>query len=258
VDEPETEELEWGEGRPLSLGWPEPDGSIGITRRIELLGEIQPFHGTRVLDLGCGNGSYSVRLAEHFDEVVGVEIEPERLGQFRDRLERHPQAERFELRLQSGERLSDPDDHYDAAFAIEVLEHIVHLDVAVAEVARVLRPGGVFYITVPNRWFPVETHSFMIRGRERESKLVPFVPWIRPLHRRISTARNFRPADLRRLLSPLGFTELGTTFLMPPLERWAPGRHLRSPVAAMGQTPLRHLGVSVVTAYRMGDGVAPV
>ncbi len=64
---------------------------------------------------------------------------------------------------------------------------------------------------MPNRGFPFETHSFMIRGRERRSKWYPFVPWIRPLHRRISTARNYRPADLRRLLEGAGFSEVGTT-----------------------------------------------
>jgi hypothetical protein len=41
---------------------------------------------------------------------------------------------------------------------------------------------------VPNRGFPFETHSFVIQGRERRSKWYPFVPWIRPLHRRISRA----------------------------------------------------------------------
>lgn len=239
----------WGEGRALSLGWPEPLDSIGIARRLELLGGIRPLEGTSVLDVGCGNGAYTERLAEGFDRVAGVEVEEARLQEFRDRVAARPDAERFDLRLESAEALSDPDGAHDAVVAIETLEHIVDHAAAVAEVFRVLRPGGAFHITVPNRGFPFETHSFMVRGRERRSKWYPFVPWVKPLHRRLSTARNYRPRDLRELLVGTGFREVGTTFMMPPLERWGPGRRLRGPVRALEATPLRHLGVSVVAVY---------
>lgn len=244
VDEPV-----WGDGRDLSLGWPEPLGSIGIDRRLALLDGIRPLRGRSVLDIGCGNGSYTERLAAGFDRVVGVEVERARLEDFSTRLADRPDRDRFELRLESAEALSDPDGSFDAVIAVETLEHVVDAEAAAAEAFRVLRPGGAFYITVPNRGFPFETHSFMVRGRERRSKWYPFVPWVKPLHRRISTARNYRPADLRALLGPLGLREVGTTFLMPPLERWGPGRHLRRPITALEATPLRHLGVSVVAVF---------
>lgn len=243
-------EPRWGEGRPLSLGWPEPLDSLGIRRRLDLLDGIRPLRGGRILDVGCGNGSYTERLAEGFDAVAGVEVEPDRLAEFQARVSARPDADRFDLRLETAEALSDPDGSFDAVIAIETLEHVVDDAQAAAEAFRVLRPGGALYITVPNRGFPFETHSFVIRGRERRSKWYPFVPWIRPLHQRISTARNFRPPDLRRLLAPAGFVEVGTTFMMPPLERWGPGRYLRPLVHALERTPLRHLGVSVVTVFR--------
>lgn len=244
-----TDEPAWGEGRELSLGWPEPLDSLGITRRLELLDAIRPLAGERILDMGCGNGSYTERLADGFDRVAGVEVEEQRLDEFRARVAARPDADRFDLRLESAEALSDPDETYDAVIAIETLEHVVDHGRAAAEAFRVLRPGGALYITVPNRGFPFETHSFMIRGTERRSKWYPFVPWIRPLHRRISTARNYRPDDLRTLLEAIGFLEVGTTFMMPPLERWGPGKHLRPVIHAMERTPVRHLGVSVVTVF---------
>lgn len=247
-----TTEPRWGEGRELSLGWPEPLDSLGIDRRLDLLTGLRPWSGTAVLDVGCGNGAYTERLADHFARVVGVEVEEERLAEFRGRVAARPDADRFELRLQSAEALEDADATFDAIVAIETLEHVVDADAAVAEISRVLRPGGYLYVTVPNRGFPFETHSFMVRGRERRSKWYPFVPWVPPLHRRLSTARNYRPADLRRLFGRAGLEEVGTTFMMPPLERWGPGRYLRRPVRALERTPLRHLGVSVVTVWRRG------
>ncbi|CAN5837595.1 hypothetical protein BH24ACT3_BH24ACT3_05130 [soil metagenome] len=237
-------------GNRLSLGWPEPYESRGIGRRIELMESIWPLRGERLLDLGCGNGSYTTAMADGFDQIVGVEIEPVRLAEFRAQLQGRTDAGKFKLRQQGGEHLDDPDGSFDVVTAIEVLEHVDELEATVRQVARVLRPGGASLVTVPNRGFPFETHSFMIRGRERRSKWFPFVPWVGPLHRRISTARNFRPGDLRRLILPAGFAEVGTTYLMPPLERWGPGRHLRGPVERLERTPLRTFGVSVVAAYR--------
>lgn len=243
------DEPAWGDGRALSLGWPEPLDSIGITRRLDLLDAIRPLRGGRILDMGCGNGSYTERLADGFDQVTGVEVEEARLEEFRRRIAERPDVHRFDLRLQSAEDVDDADGSYDAVIAIETLEHVVDHERAAAEAFRLLRPGGAFYITVPNRGFPFETHSFMVRGVERRSKWYPFVPYVRPLHRRISTARNYRPADLRALLSGVGFREVGTTFMMPPLERWGPGKHLRGVVTALERTPARHLGVSVVTVF---------
>lgn len=249
----------WGEGRDLGLGWPEPRGSLGIDRRLELLDGIVPLRGTRVLDIGCGNGSYTERLADTFDQISGVEVEAGRLAEFQDRVAARCDRERFDLRLESAEALSDADATYDAVVAIETLEHVVDLEAAVAEVGRVLRPGGSFFVTVPNRGFPFDTHSFMVGGTQRRSKWYPFVPWVKPLHRRIATARNFRPDDLREVLGGAGLRELGTTFMMPPLERRGPGRYLRRPVTALERSPLRQLGVSVVAVYeRPVPAVDPV
>lgn len=92
----------------------------------------------RVLDVGCGDGQISRRLAAHGSRVTGVDptwncvrVAQERAG--------GPTY----LRAGAG-RLPFADASFDAAVACLVFEHIDDVDDAIAEVARVLEPGGRF------------------------------------------------------------------------------------------------------------------
>lgn len=247
ADERATELVE-GQ-RALSLGWPQRYGSAGVQRRIEKMSSLWPLTGERLLDLGCGNGSYTTVMAAGFEETYGVEIETRRLAEFRAHLAEHPVPGVHALAM-SGEHLDFADGHFDVVTAIEVIEHVLDLPATVREVHRVLKPGGAFVITAPNRWFPIETHSFKVRGREMPSKYWPLVPWVPPLHRRLSTARNFRPKDLRRLLLPVGFAEVGIDYLMPPFDRWGPGHFIAPITDRLERTRAATFGVSVIAAYR--------
>ena len=235
--------------RTLTLGWPEAYNAAGVRRRIDRMSELNPIAGERLLDVGCGNGSYTTAMAEGFQEIYGVELEPIRLDAFKQAVADAPVGQ-YHLYQMSAEALEFPDETFDVVTAIETIEHIEDLDRAAVEVHRVLKPGGVFLITAPNRWFPVETHSFRIRGKEYPSTRWPFVPWIKPLHRRISTARNFRPHDLDDLLLPKGFTRIGVNYMMPQFERLTSIQWLRPLMNRLEDTWVGNFGVSVIAAYQ--------
>ena len=98
------------------------------------------------VDIGCGTGPLIEQLVERGINAMGVDSSPAVLEVARQRV---PGA-RFELG--SVRELPFPDQSVDAATLIEVVEHLDDetLQAAIAEAARILRPGGVLMITTPN------------------------------------------------------------------------------------------------------------
>ena len=99
-------------------------------RRID---KLLPLHtGDRVLEVGCGQGHLTTRLAERGVDVVGIDANPNA-----------PEVSGSDRVLHMmAEDLSFEDGEFDAVVAVHAIEHIPPLDEAAAEMARVLRPGG--------------------------------------------------------------------------------------------------------------------
>lgn len=89
-----------------------------------------------ILDLGCGDGQLTLRLASTGACVVGVDVSPEMLASARSR--------GIDAREGSAESLPYPDAVFDAVFSNAALHWVRDQDAMMAEVRRVLRPGGRF------------------------------------------------------------------------------------------------------------------
>jgi ubiquinone/menaquinone biosynthesis C-methylase UbiE len=115
--------------------------------------------GDRVLDLGCGGGRHSYEAYRRGAVVIAADLNQKELP---------PVNEMFAAMLAEGEtappasatavsadatRLPFPDDSFDAIIVAEILEHVPDDAGALAEIARVLRPGGTVAVTVP-AWLP--------------------------------------------------------------------------------------------------------
>ena len=110
-----------------------------------LLPELQP--GMRLLDVGCGPGSITRGLAEIVapGQVVGLDMSSETL----DAARRDAAARGLEnLRYEIGSvyELPFPDASFDAAYAHQVFQHLREREVALREMLRVLRPGGLIAV----------------------------------------------------------------------------------------------------------------
>lgn len=97
----------------------------------------------RLLDVGCGLGDAALVLARDLDlggELVGVDASAEMIAAAQSRAS----SVRCQVRFVVGDaaRLDEPDDHFDAVRAERTLQWLPDPDAAVAEMVRVLRPGG--------------------------------------------------------------------------------------------------------------------
>lgn len=99
-----------------------------------------------ILDAGCGTGEASRRLAEAFPDstVLGVDILDHHLERARDAARHLGERIRFEHRTLFG--LGLPDASFDLVVCRHVLQSIPHAERAVAELARVVRPGGWLHL----------------------------------------------------------------------------------------------------------------
>ena len=108
----------------------------------------QFVNGREVLDLGSGEGYGSSILAGHARRVVGVEIDPLAVAHARLNYD----ASNLEFVEGSILKLGDfADASFDVAVCFEVIEHISDHEELVSSVARLLRPGGVFVVSTPDR-----------------------------------------------------------------------------------------------------------
>ena len=100
---------------------------------------LAPRPGERILDLGCGPGQLTKKIAESGAEVVGLDASPEMIGQAR---QNYP-----ELRfiLQDGATMQF-ENEFDAVFSNAALHWMLDPDAVVRGVARALRPGGRFVL----------------------------------------------------------------------------------------------------------------
>jgi ubiquinone/menaquinone biosynthesis C-methylase UbiE len=95
----------------------------------------------RILDVGCGSGGTLVAVQE-LGEVVGCDLSEDALGLCRRR-------DLGGLVASRAEALSFTAESFDVVLACDVLEHVEHDAQGLAEIRRVLRPGGILILTVP-------------------------------------------------------------------------------------------------------------
>ena len=198
--------------------------------------------GSRVLVDGCGVGMYIRALRQFTPHVFGLDIEPERAAA--------SAAHSPLVHVGAGEQLPYPAEKFDLILSHEVIEHVQNDALTVAEMVRVLNPGGRAIIFCPNRGYPFETHGHYWRGQYHfgNTPLINYLPnplrnWLAP------HVRAYTTAGLRRLLTGLPVKVVQHTQIYPGYDNLVArrpklGHALRQITYTFEQSPLRRFGLS--------------
>ena len=131
-----------------------------LTARYRVLLDAIDARTNHVLDVGCGDGTLTARLAEERDRVYGIDdsLLPLRLARVefdRRRLHRTPFLTTADAR-----RLPFPNEAFDCVVMADVIEHIDAPDAVMREAHRVLRKGGQILLTTPRRYGDATAHEY--------------------------------------------------------------------------------------------------
>jgi exopolysaccharide biosynthesis WecB/TagA/CpsF family protein len=231
-------DLPSSEGTSIKLGGPAPYDSYAVSKRMGKIDKTLNLNGMRVLDLGCGNGSYTAELARRAEYVCGIDLQMPHLRAFRDAI---PRVQG------SGEHLPFASESFDAVTMIEVLEHTGCDTRVLAECFRVLKPGGLLILFVPNKFYPFESHPCWL-GSFSLGRNVPFVSWLpESLRRHVCHARIYTRRRLFAMARKIGFQIQQSGFIFPPLDSFPLPRKdtYRRMASRLEESPLGHLGVSI-------------
>jgi len=104
-----------------------------------------PLAGGRALELGCGRGVGTGLILDRFGaaQVDAFDLDPRMVARARRRL--RSRGARVRLFVADAAAIPAPDASYDAAFDFGIVHHVPDWRRALAEVARVLKPGGRLY-----------------------------------------------------------------------------------------------------------------
>lgn len=130
----------------------------GFARQVELTAGPSldlPLADCEAVDIGCGYGYTAAELARRCKRVVGIEPNEALAEQARKTVEERGLTN-LEIRQQPVSELDV--EAFDLAIMDNVLEHIEDQRDALWRLSRCLRPGGVAYILVPNKYWPIEVH----------------------------------------------------------------------------------------------------
>ena len=103
--------------------------------------QLSPLITGNVLDFGCGSKPYET-LFRNATSYTGVDINQSGHDHINSRIDV----------FYDGKKLPFVDNHFDAVVSFEVLEHIFNINEVLAEINRVMKPGGLILITIPFAW----------------------------------------------------------------------------------------------------------
>jgi ubiquinone/menaquinone biosynthesis C-methylase UbiE len=187
---------------------------------IHSFAQFTRYHGKRVLEVGFGAGTDFIQWLRAGALASGVDLTEEALANVSHRIQVYNLPQPESLKVADAENLPFPTNTFDLGYSWGVLHHTPNTEKALAELVRVVRPGGEIKIMLYNR------HSLCAYRCWLKHALLKGQPW-RSLrwalwnHIESIGTKGYTEGEIRRMLAPLGLTDLRCDTYMTSADRIA-------------------------------------
>jgi ubiquinone/menaquinone biosynthesis C-methylase UbiE len=174
---------------------------------IHSFAQFARYRDKRVLEVGFGAGTDFVQWLRAGARVSGIDLTEEALANIRHRIEVYGLPQPENLQVGDAENLPFPSNTFDLGYSWGVLHHTPDTAKALAELVRVVRPGGEIKVMLYNRhglyaWKMWAKHA-LLKGRPWRT-----LRWV--LWNRVESigTKGYTQKELERMLRPLGLTDI--------------------------------------------------
>ena len=174
-----------------------------VPGRLKWMDRQIDWAGKTVLDVGCAGGFMSEALDARGAAVTGIDPAEDAIAAAQAHAQQGSRDIRYDVGV--GEALPYADESFDAVVCVDVLEHVADLEQVIREIARVMKPGGLFLFDTINR-NPIARLA-TITIAEDLLRLLPQGTHDPDMY--------IKPAELRAMMSAAGMTPGAFTGLGP-------------------------------------------
>jgi SAM-dependent methyltransferase len=203
-----------------------------------------------LLDYGCGNGANTILFKDESKLIYGIDIEKKWIEEAIRELHKR-KISNIKYEKYNGRHIPHKNNFFDVVTAFEVLEHTQNDQKALEEIYRVIKNKGILCISVPNKWYLMDTHGFNMPFKN-------IIPWNRipflnlmpdSFYLKYGNARIYTKSGICNLLEINHFRVINTYYIKPPLDR-IKNKHLKQIINSIIQKLPEFMGVSLLLVAR--------
>jgi len=172
---------------------------------------LNPRKSDKILDIGCGDGVWYLWLRKKGMDVFGIDLSEHDLSKLKERAEKSNIS--CEISKVDAQKMPFGNSTFDKIYSVSTFEHIENDEKAFEEASKVLKPGGIFIISIPMKEVPFLTkiairmprlikklgyNKFVIEAENEEEYLNNFNEYY--FH-----YRNYTMEDIRKRVEKYGF-----------------------------------------------------
>jgi ubiquinone/menaquinone biosynthesis C-methylase UbiE len=183
---------------------------------LEMALELKLPEDACILDIGCGPGEMVVDLMRHRWQLWGIDIAENMIEIAREKVAQAGKPNPVHLSTGDIENLDLPDRKFDLIICSGVVEYLPGDEKWMAEINRVIKPGGVLIINVTNKWALRKWTAPLIEPLKKSKALAGAMNWIKQrvlkrgrLHHFPFRPRVHSPGAFDRYLAAHGYEKLG-------------------------------------------------